>query len=113
MLEFKPLTQPDFHHALAATAGLAVVMFSGPDCGSCRRVEALLPQALEGAVQALFRVDVQRSTGLARQYDVFHLPTLFLYRDGQFHAALESEATSVALRRAVAGARAQPPQEEP
>lgn len=113
MLEFAALTQADYHHTLAATAGIAVVVFSGPDCGACRRLEALLPQALEGTAQALFRVDVQRSTGLARQYDVFHLPTLFLYRDGRFHAVLESEATPPALRRAIAAALAQPPQEEP
>lgn len=113
MLEFAPLTQADYHHALAATVGIAVVVFSGPDCGACRRLEALLPQALAGVAQALFRVDVQRSTGLARQYDVLHLPTLFRYRDGRFHAILEREATPAALRQAIAVALTRPPQEEP
>jgi thioredoxin 1 len=113
MLTFRSVCDGEFHHILRETDGLSVVMFSGPDCGTCRRVEQLLPGALNGIASALFKVDVQQCMGLARQYEVFHLPALFLFADGKFHATLNSEVTPVALQQAVERALAQPAEEEP
>jgi len=47
MKHFKNLTDANFHHTLAQSAGVSLVMFSGPDCGTCRTVENLLPAAGE------------------------------------------------------------------
>jgi thioredoxin-like negative regulator of GroEL len=74
-------------------------------------VERLLPEAA-GEV-ALYRVDVQASPGLAREHEVFHLPALFLYRDGHYHARLECQVTPTVLRRHMAEALAGPAEEEP
>jgi thioredoxin 1 len=61
----------------------------------------------------LFHVDVQLCPGLARAFDIFHLPDLFLYRAGRFHARLACELTPAALARAIDTALAGPAQEEP
>ncbi|MEO1767456.1 thioredoxin family protein [Thiobacter aerophilum] len=106
------LTEFDYHQRLAATPGPALVLFSSPDCGACRVAERLLSHALAGRVTC-YKVDVQQATALARAFDLFHLPALFLYRDGHFHAALRSELTAEALRAALDAALASPPQEEP
>lgn len=107
-----PLDEFDFHQTLNGLPGLALVLFSSAGCGTCRRVERLLPGGAEPAVR-LFRVDVQQSTGLARQYDVFHLPALFLFKEGRYHARLDCEVTPARLAEAIEGALARPAEEEP
>ncbi|MFZ5483665.1 MAG: thioredoxin family protein [Pseudomonadota bacterium] len=109
---YQALDEFDYHPRLAATRGTALVLFSSPDCGACRQVERRLPDAV-GPEVALFHVDVQRSPALARAFDLFHLPALFLYRDGHYHARLDSQVTPVALAAAIAQALAAPAEEEP
>lgn len=111
MRAFETLSDADFHHRLERTPGVAVVLFTGPDCGACRHLEAVLPGALADA--ALFRVDVQRDTGLARAFEIFHLPAVLVFVDGRYHAPLATEPTPARLRAALAGVLAAPPQEEP
>lgn len=106
------LTEFDYHQRLAATPGPALVLFASPDCGACRVAERLLAEALAGRVTC-YKVDVQQATALARAFDLFHLPALFLYRDGRFHAVLDTELTPGALGAALDAALAAPPQEEP
>lgn len=108
-----PLTEFDFHQRLAGARGISVVLFTGPDCGACRRLESLLPGALEGQADHLFSVDVQQCMALARAYDIFHLPALHVFVDGVYHAPLHGEPTPGKLREALAAALAGPAQEEP
>ena len=110
---FSRLAEGEFHARLAATAGLAMVLFSAPHCGACRRWKQLLPQALTDVVDAFYEVDVSEATGVARYFGIFHLPTMYLYRDGQFHAELQCEARQGAIRQAVHALLAAPAQEEP
>jgi thiol-disulfide isomerase/thioredoxin len=112
MNRFESLRAHDYHHRLAATSGIGLVLFSSPECGSCRRVEALLPEAAPAHAR-LYKVDVQRDAALAKTFDIFHLPDLFLYRDGHFHARLACEVTPASLGRAIESALAAPAQEEP
>ena len=109
----RPLTEFDYHHTLAATPGISLVLFTSPTCRTCRAAEGFLARAAAGLGCSCFRVDVQEATGLARAFDIFHLPTLFLYRDGRFHAPLHTQLTFESLRRAVEEALASPPEEEP
>jgi thioredoxin-like negative regulator of GroEL len=112
MRRYITLHDHDYHQRLAATPGLGLVFFSSPECGACRRVEALLPDAAPEAAR-LYKVDAQRDAALARAFDIFHLPDLFLYRDGQFHARLDCAVTPASLGRAIDAALAAPAQEEP
>lgn len=106
------LDEFQLHAVLASRPGVSLVLFTSPTCSTCRRVEALLPAAAP-AMAHLFKVDVQRATGLARAYEVFHLPALFLFRDGRYHARLDCEITPAALEEAIRAALAAPPEEEP
>ncbi|HWR76899.1 MAG TPA: thioredoxin family protein [Thiobacillus sp.] len=110
---FSRLAEGDFHGRLAAAPGMAVVLFSAPHCGACRVWKRLLPDALSGLTHALFEVDVSEATGVARYFGIFHLPTVYLYRDGRFHAELQCEAKQEAIRRAVQSLLAAPAQDEP
>lgn len=110
---FLELTEFDFHPRLAASAGVAVVMFSGPDCGACKRLEKLLPNWLGGKADHLYKVDAQRSTALARSYEVFHLPSLFVFVNGHYHAPLQAEAAPTPMNAALEKVLAEPAHEEP
>lgn len=113
MLAFTSLSEFDFHHRLAQSKGPVLVLFGASGCGTCRKVEKLLPQVVAGLVSGLYKVDVQQSMGLARAYEVFHLPALFLFVDGRYHAPIESEVTALKMQQALEQALAAPPQDEP
>ncbi len=72
----------------------------------------MLPQALDMA-SSLYEVDVSEATGIARYFGIFHLPTVYLYRDGQFHAELQCEARQDSIRQAALRLLKAPAQDEP
>lgn len=114
MPPIQTLEQFDFHHRLEATPGTALVVFSAPACGACRA----LKRELLGAGEVLsgvtvFEVDAQRDMGLVREFEVFHLPSLFLYQEGRFHCQLQARAEARDLARAIAQALQHAPQEQP
>ena len=110
--EFQLLDEFDYHHRLANTAGTALVLFSSSACGTCRMTEIRLPNLIEDG-ESLFRVDAQRSPALTNAFDIFHLPSLLLYRDGHFHARLNCQLIPVIFRRALHAALDRPAEEEP
>ncbi len=112
-MPFAELSEFDFHKRLAATPGIAIVMFSGPDCGACKRLEKNLPEWLSGHVDHLFKIDAQRSTALTRAYEVFHLPSLFVFVNGHYHAPLQAEAAPAPLIDALRRLLTEPAHEEP
>jgi thioredoxin 1 len=112
MADFVILDEFHYHRRLAQGRGNALVLFSSPTCATCRVVEGLLPDAAPPGT-ALFKVDVQQATALARAFDVFHLPGLLLYRSGHFHARLDCEVTPGRLREAMRTALSRPAEEEP
>ena len=108
-----PLAEGTYHARLESVRGTAVVLFSAPHCGACRRWKDLLPRALGARAAVYFDVDVSEATGLARYFGIFHLPTIYLYQDGAFHAELQCEARAERVREAVETALGAPAQEEP
>lgn len=110
---FSRLTEGSYHARLAASSGIGIVLFSAPHCGSCRTWKRLLPDAVSGLADNLFEVDVSEATGVARYFGIFHLPTVYLYRDGQFHAELQCEARPDLIRQTALRLFDAPAQEEP
>ncbi len=110
---FESLNEGDYHARLGRTTGVAVVLFSHAPCGACRLWKQLLPRALLSIATHFFEVDVALATGIARYFEVFHLPTIYLYRDGHFHAELQSEARVAAIQTASLNLLTAPAQEEP
>jgi thioredoxin-like negative regulator of GroEL len=114
MPAFTPLDEFGFHHRLAATRGVALLIFTSTGCSSCRAWKRLLgAYHTQHPELTLFEVDAGHAQALAREFGVFHLPALFLYRDGHFHGALQSEAQADKLHAAMAAALAAPAQEAP
>ena len=108
------LNQFDFHHTLEAQKGLSIVFFSSASCASCsfwrqllRKYQASHPET------AVYEVDAKQDQALAEEFDLFHLPALFLYTDGAFRAELQCEADFKKLDAAISDALRNPAQEAP
>lgn len=108
------LDQFDFHQRLSELAGTALVMFSSPDCGGCRHLRRVLTEVrrLQPGWR-IFEVDAQRDQALTHEFEVFHLPTVFLFNNGQFHCELQAEARPTRIVEATRLALAAPAQEAP
>jgi len=93
MSDFKPLDQFDFHSTLEETAGLSLVFFSTENCASCHYWENLLGQ-YKGQHPSinLFGVDAARDQALTEEFEIFHMPAIFLYVDGKFQSGIQCEA---------------------
>ena len=107
------LTEFDFHPRLRASRGTSLVIFSSPGCGSCRQWLQLLRDFSSPILQHCFVVDIQIATALANEYAVFHLPSLFVFIDGIFHAPIHAEAIPSLLDNAIRNALNQTAHEEP
>jgi thioredoxin 1 len=111
---FEQLTQFDLHHRLAETDGVALVFFSAPTCGACRHLRGVLDNLRQRLPQwQVYEVDAQQDLALVREFEVFHLPALFLFHAGHFHCPLHAEASPAAIEKAVAQALASPAKEAP
>jgi thioredoxin 1 len=108
------LDQFDFHHRIAQTRGTVLVIFTAPGCRSCTAWKQLLglPDSVPAGTQ-VYEVDAERDLALAREFDVFHLPTLFLFRDGMYHGELQCEASPAAIHARILSLLQEEPQELP
>ncbi len=112
------LNEFDFHPTISETPGIALVFFSGPHCASCHHLRDLLNQEADHFKQhfthfSAFEIKADKATALANEFNVFHLPTMFLYQNGKFHCELQAEAHPVKIIKAIELALSNPPEEEP
>jgi thioredoxin-like negative regulator of GroEL len=108
------LDQFRFHHTLEATEGPALVIFTSALCGACNMLrDAMKAYGADHPEVSMFEVDAQRDPGLAEEFEVFHLPALFLYMDGRYHAEIQCEPAADKLAAALDAALARPAAEAP
>lgn len=106
------LTDLDADRLLLDLPGTSLLVFTSTGCASCRWARQALPGMLLPA-ERLCWVDAGHNAGLVTRYEVFHLPALFLVRDGQFFGALQSRLTSNDLVAAMSEAALRPAEELP
>ena len=97
------LTDFDADQRLLAMSGVSLVIFTSVGCASCRYAREVLP-AMALAIDRLCWIDAGDNGGLVERYQVFHLPALFVVRDGEFFGALHTRLTADALNAALAQA---------
>jgi thioredoxin-like negative regulator of GroEL len=108
------LSQFDFHTRIAETTGVALTVFTSVDCGACRHLRQVLPAVLRLRPEwQVFEIDAQREAGLTNEFEVFHLPSVFVFYDGQYHCPLGAESRPSAIIDAVHTALQRPAQEAP
>ncbi|WP_285430541.1 thioredoxin family protein [Pseudomonas sp. fls2-241-R2A-110] len=94
------LTDFDADQRLLASSGVSLVVFTSVGCASCRFAREQLPR-LDLAIDRLCWIDAGDNGGLVERYQVFHLPALFVVRDGEFFGPVQSRLTGIGLNEAV------------
>ena len=108
------LDQFNLHHAIAEFKAPTVVMFGSAACSSCRHLQHVLEQLAGNRPDWLvFMVDAQRDMALTREFEVFHLPAVFLFYQGVFHSEITCAASPKAIQAAIEDALQKPPTEAP
>lgn len=113
MSTFKQLNASDFHHRLEKESGVSLVFFTHELCSSCQAWKTLLMQLQGSSSVNVFEVNAETEMALTNEFEVFHLPALFLYRDGQFHAPFQCVASLQAVRDTIDSLLSQPAAELP
>ncbi len=106
----QPLGNSNLFRMIDLQPGVVVVMFTAAACGACRQMHAALEQCPELNV---IEVDAGEEQALANEFEVFHLPALFVYRNGYYHGALEVEPLPSHIRAEIEALLARPPQDPP
>ncbi len=100
------LSDFDADRSLLTLPGVSLVIFTSAGCASCRFAREVLP-GLALAVERLCWIDAGDNGGLVQRYEVFHLPALFVVKDGEFYGAVRSRLDlnelAEGLRQALAG----------
>ncbi len=94
------LTDFDADQRLLAMSGVSLVIFTSVGCASCRYARAQLP-GFELNVDQVCWIDAGDNGGVVERYRVFHLPALYVVRDGEFFGAVQSLLTATELNEAV------------
>lgn len=111
---FESLSQFDFHERLENTRGVNLVFFSSENCASCHYWEQLLWKFKSShSYVNIFRVDAARDQALVEEFEIFHLPAIFLYMNGQFHSEIQCEAKLTVLEEEIKKLMRLPAQELP
>ncbi|MFW0756688.1 thioredoxin family protein [Pseudomonas sp. H11T01] len=106
------LTDFDADQQLLAMNGVSLVIFTSVGCTSCRWARQQLPD-LDLVVDRLCWIDAGNNGGVVERYQVFHLPALFVVRDGEFYGALQSRLTRNELNEGLRQALSRIPEELP
>ncbi|MCE5388182.1 MAG: thioredoxin family protein [Acidithiobacillus sp.] len=87
-----------FWQRMQQEKGWIVLFFSSAGCHSCRIWRRLL-QDWESKRSDLrvWEADAGIEMGLTQEFGVYHLPALFLFRDGQYQRPIQVEARLLAL----------------
>ena len=114
MAALPTLDQFNFHSTLERLPGVTLVLFTARACGACRRMRQVLADyLLRGTELRVYTVDAGRDLALTREFEVFHLPAMFVYVDGRFHCQLQAPASVTGLEQALGEALTAPAQEAP
>ena len=112
--KIQTLTELEFYSTLADSVGPSIVFFTKSGCSSCRLWQRLLSELLQEQKDLqVYEVDAEQNMGLTHEYELFHLPALFLFVNGEFHCELQTEARLSNLLAAIDVALAAPAEEAP
>lgn len=116
------LDEFNFHQTVGDSLGLTLVFFTGPHCASCHHLRDLLTNERQRLKQHflesnmplnVFEIKADKASALVNEFSVFHLPSLFLYQNGQYHCELQTLAHPLKIISAIELALSKPAEEEP
>ena len=81
----KVITTKDFEKKVLKSKGMVAVDFFAPWCGPC---QIMLPKIDNAAKKyadkiGIYKVNIEKSSGLASKYSVLSVPTLIFFKNGK------------------------------
>ncbi len=80
--------------------GISLVVFTSKTCGNCKLAREQLPM-MELPVERVCWIDAGDSAGIAQRYEVFHLPSMYVVRDGVYYGAVAATLAAWDIQRQV------------
>jgi len=77
------VTGPDHMEELVGEHDVVLADFYADWCGPCKMIEPVVEEIAAETDAVVAKVDVDAQQGLARQYQVQGVPTLYLFADGE------------------------------
>ena len=77
------ITGPDHMEEFVAEQDVVLADFYADWCGPCKMIEPVVEEIAAETDAAVAKIDVDAQQGLARQYQVQGVPTLYLFADGE------------------------------
>lgn len=77
------LTEETFTNTLIKNEGTSVVQFTAPWCIPCQQLTPRLTELSEEENVDYYKVDVENSPGLTREFNIRSVPTVMIYRAGR------------------------------
>jgi len=112
--KIQALNEHEFYSTLAETAGPSIMFFTKPGCSACRLWKRLLSDLLQRRHDiTVYQVDAEQNMALSHEYELFHLPALFLFVNGEFHRELQAEARMPHLLTVLNAALVAPAEDAP
>ena len=80
----KVINMDEFNNEVKNASGVAVIDFFATWCGPCKMLAPVFQEAANELPTNVkfFKVDIDQSLDLARQYNVSSVPTVMIFRDG-------------------------------
>ena len=118
MRQVTELDEFNFYPKIAEVGGISLVFFSGPHCASCHHLKYVLNEEFQKFTEyfskfSAFEVKADKAAALVNEFGVFHLPSMYHYRDGNYHCELHAEAIPAKIIEAINSALNKPAEEEP
>ena len=111
-----------FFSTLEESKDIVMIFFTGPHCASCHHLKNLLNTEHAQFTQHFrqseidfnaYEIKADKAAALVNEFGVFHLPSMYIYNNGEFHCELQAEATPMKIIKAIELALTKPAQEEP
>lgn len=106
------LTDFDADQRLLAWPGVSLVIFTSEGCGACRWARQVLP-GYPLPIERLCWIDSGNNGGLVQRYGVFHLPALFVIKEGQLYGQLRTALTQQEMLTGIQALLLEPAEELP
>ncbi|MDF1661758.1 MAG: thioredoxin family protein [Planctomycetota bacterium] len=101
------LHEANFFQELAQIAGPCLIGFGTPFCGACQRLHRLFDQQEWGF--PVYYLDAGDNPGLIQEFEIFHVPQMILFVDGEVHASISCPLTVREIQSAVDRAKMNEP----
>jgi thioredoxin 1 len=80
--------------------GLSLLVFHSRTCGNCKLAREGLP-GMQLPVERLCWIDAGDNGGLVERYEVFHLPAMYVVRDGTFFGSVQATLQEWDIRQQI------------